>query len=355
LTASRRSLKLSGQARHAAAAEETMRNLTRRAALALTSGALACALVAAPAAAQTYPSRPITLIVPFAAGGPTDVIARLLGAVMGQKLGQQIIVENVAGAGGTNAAGRVARTPADGYTLLIHHIALPLGASLYKGLSYDTATAFAPIGLINYGPYVLTSKLDFPASTAKEAFEQFQKNSDKINFAHAGLGSGSHMCGLMLMQSLNFKGNFVAYRGTGPALNDVVAGQVDVLCDQTTNTFPQIEAKKIKSFAITSPQRSPRFPEIPTMAEVGLPALDINVWHALYAPKGTPADVLDRLHATLQDALNDKTVQERFEQLGTLLFPPDERSRDAHAKKLASELVRLRGIVQAAGIEAAAN
>ncbi|MET0606040.1 MAG: tripartite tricarboxylate transporter substrate-binding protein [Beijerinckiaceae bacterium] len=332
-----------------------MSNINRRATFVLATGALASSLFAVQASAQPYPGRPVTLIVPFAAGGPTDVIARMLGVVMSQKLGQQIIIENVAGAGGTTAAARVARSPADGYTLLIHHIALPLGASLYKSLTYDTATAFEPIGLINYGPYVLTSKLDFAPNSAKEAFEAFRKNSDKITFAHAGVGSGSHMCGLMLMQALNFKGNFVAYRGTGPALNDVVAGQVDVLCDQTTNTFPQIEAKKVKNFAITSPQRSPKFPDMPTMAEVGAPSVDINVWHALYAPKGVPSDILGRLHASLQDALNDKTVQERFDQLGTLLFPSAERSREAHGKKLASELERLRGIVQSAGVEASAN
>lgn len=307
------------------------------------------------AAAQTFPNKPITLVVPFAAGGPSDVIARLLGASMSQKLNQQVIVENTAGAGGTNAAGRVARADADGYTMLIHHIALPLGASLYKNLTYDTATAFETLGLVNYGPYVLTSKLDYKANTPKELFDSFKANSDKITFAHAGVGSGSHLCGLMLMQAIGFKANFAAYRGTGPALNDIVAGQVDVLCDQTTNTFPQIEAKKIKAFAITSPQRSPRFPDIPTMAELGHPQLDVNVWHALYVPKGTPADVQKILHDALQSALNDKSVEERFTQLGTLLFPPAQRTQAAHREKLDSELARLKKLVTEAGLEASSN
>ncbi|WP_342358497.1 tripartite tricarboxylate transporter substrate-binding protein [Terrarubrum flagellatum] len=316
---------------------------------------LAGLLTALPAKAQNYPEKPITLIVPFAAGGPTDVIARLLGVVMGQKLGQQIIIENIAGAGGTTAAGRVARMAPDGYTLLIHHIALPLGASLYKNLPYDTATAFEPLGLINYGPYVLTTKLDYPAKTPAELFDSFRKNAAKITFAHAGVGSGSHLCGLVLMQALGFKSDFVAYRGTGPALNDVVAGQVDVLCDQTTNTFPQIAAKTIKAFAITSAQRSPQFKDIPTMAEVGLPTLDVNVWHGLYAPRGTPVEILNKVHAALQEALADKTVLQRFDDLGTLPFPENERSREAHGKKLTSELMRLRAVVQSAGIEAVSN
>ncbi|MGL5733307.1 MAG: tripartite tricarboxylate transporter substrate-binding protein [Beijerinckiaceae bacterium] len=307
------------------------------------------------AQAQAFPSKPLTIIVPFAAGGPTDVIARLLGVVMGQKLGQTIVIENTAGAGGTVAAARAARADADGHTMLIHHIALPLGAALYKNLTYDAATAFETLGLVNYGPYVLTTKLDYPSKTPQELFSSFKTNTDKITFAHAGLGSGSHMCGLMLMQGIGFKGNFVAYRGTGPALNDVVAGQVDVLCDQTTNTFPQIESKKIKPFAITSPERSPRFPDIPTMKELGYPSIDINVWHALYVPKGTPADVQKKLHEALQHALDDAAVKERFAQLGTLLFPAEQRTQAAHREKLSVELVRLRKLAADAGLEATAQ
>lgn len=311
---------------------------------------LGAALAPSIATAQAYPNRPISLVVPFAAGGPSDVISRLIGAKMSERLGQQIIIENIAGAGGTVAASRVAKQPADGYTLLVHHVALPLGAALYKNLSYDTATAFETIGLINYGPYVLTSKSDYPAKTPQELFASFKTNTDKITFAHAGVGSGSHLCGIMLMQAVGFKGNFVAYRGTGPALNDVVAGQVDVLCDQTTNTFPQIEAGKIKAFATTAPVRNPKFPNIPTTAELGLPNLDTKVWHAMYAPKGVPADILDKLNAALQFALEDKLVQTRFEELGTDLYPANQRSRAEHAKLLESELKRMMDIAQSAGI-----
>lgn len=316
----------------------------------VVGAALAFALAPSIVMAQAYPNRTITLIVPFAAGGPSDVISRLVGAKMSEKLGQTVIIENIAGAGGTVAASRAAKLPADGYSLLVHHIALPLGAALYKNLAYDTATAFEPIGLINYGPYVLTTKMDYAANTPSELFASFKANSDKITFAHAGVGSGSHLCGIMLMQAIGFKGNFVAYRGTGPALNDVVAGQVDVLCDQTTNTFPQIEGKKIKAFATTAPVRNPKFPMIPTTAELGLPKLDTKVWHALYTPKGVPVDILDKLHAALQFALEDKLVQARFEELGTDLYPANQRSRAAHAELLAIELKRMMDIAQSAGI-----
>jgi tripartite-type tricarboxylate transporter receptor subunit TctC len=314
--------------------------------------ALAIGLASGAALAQTFPAKPITLVVPFAAGGPSDTIGRLVAAKMSDKLGQQIVVENIAGAGGTVAADRVSKLPADGYTLLLHHIALPLGAALYKNLKYDTATAFDTLGLINTGPYVLTTKSAYPAANAAELFKSFKDNGPSVNFAHAGIGSGSHMCGLMLMQTLGFKSNFVAYRGTGPALNDVVAGHVDILCDQTTNTFPQIAEKKIKPFAITSPERSKKFPDIPTMKEVGLPTLDLAVWHALYAPKGLPGDVTRALTGALEHALNDAQVIARFDQLGTFLFPQNARGPEAHRARLDAELKRMREVVATAGIEA---
>jgi tripartite-type tricarboxylate transporter receptor subunit TctC len=327
---------------------------SRRAAIALATllpFAIA-GLSVGPAMAQAYPSKPITLVVPFAAGGPSDTISRLIAAKMGETLGQTIVIENIAGAGGTIAADRVSKLPADGYTLLVHHIALPLGASLYKNLKYDTATAFDTLGLINTGPYVLTTKMAFPANTPAELFAAFKAPGAKITFAHAGVGSGSHLCGLMLMQALGFQAEFVAYRGTGPALNDVVGGHVDVLCDQTTNTFPQISEKKIKAFGITSSVRAPLFPEIPTFDDIGLKGLDLAVWHALYAPKGLPADITKKLTDALTKALDDKTVIERFDQLGTYMFPVDQRGPDAHRAKLMSELSRLREVVAKANIEA---
>ncbi len=302
------------------------------------------------ATAQTYPARPVTLVVPFAAGGPSDVISRLIALKMGEKLGQQIIVENIAGAGGTVAADRVSRTAPDGYTLLVHHIALPLGASLYKNLKYDTATAFETLGLINTGPYVLTSKAGLAAADFKELAAYLKNKSNKVTMAHAGVGSGSYICSLMLMQALGFEADMVAYRGTGPALNDVVGGHVDILCDQTTNTFPQIVDKKIKAFAITSAERSSQFPDIPTMDEVGLKGLDLAVWHALYAPKGLPADVKAKVTEALEAALKDPMIAQRFVDLGTFLFPEGARGDVAHRAKFDAELSRMRAIVEKAGI-----
>jgi tripartite-type tricarboxylate transporter receptor subunit TctC len=328
--------------------EFDMLHPTRRA---LMAAAVCLVAGASGAAAQTYPAKPITLIVPFAAGGPSDTISRLVGAKMSEKLGQQIVIENIAGAGGTVAADRVSKMQPDGYVLLVHHIALPLGAALYKNLKYDTATAFDTLGLINTGPYVLTTKAAFPANDSKELFAAFKQAKDKkITFAHAGMGSGSYMCGLILQQMLGFEADFVAYRGTGPALNDVVAGHVDVLCDQTTNTFPQIADKKIKPFAITSKERSKQFPEIPTMDEVGLKGLDLAVWHSLYAPKGLPADIKAKITDALEFALKDKLVIERFEGLGTFLFPEGQRGPDAHRAKFEAEMVRMREVVANAGI-----
>ena len=325
------------------------RTLNRRSAIGTVAMFAATIATAGIAQAQSYPTHPITLLVPFAAGSATDTVARLVSAKMSAQLGQPIVIENLAGAGGTIAAARAARSTPDGYTLLIH-TTIALSAVLYKHLDYDTATAFEPLGLINSGPYVLTSKLGYEAKDAKDFLASLKERGEKVAFAHAGVGTGSHLCALMLMQAMNFKTNLVPYRSTSLAMNDVVAGQVDVLCDQTTNSFPLIQSKSVHAYAITSAKRNPRFPDIPTMTELGLPQVDVTVWHGLYAPKGTPVEILDRLHAALQAALADPTVDARLEELGTELFPPDQRSREAHAKKLASELTRLREVVQKAGV-----
>jgi tripartite-type tricarboxylate transporter receptor subunit TctC len=301
------------------------------------------------AQAQSYPTHAITLLVPFAAGSATDTVARLVSAKMSAQLGQPIVIDNLAGAGGTIAAARAARSEPDGYTLLIH-TTIALSAVLYRHLDYDTATAFEPLGLINNGPYVLTSKLNYDAKDAKDFLASLKERGEKVAFSHAGVGTGSHLCALMLMQAMDFKTNLVPYRSTSLAMNDVVAGQVDVLCDQTTNSFPLIKAKSVRAYAITSPKRNPLFPDIPTMTELGFPQVDVTVWHGLYAPKGTPVVILDKLHAALEVALADPTVDARLAELGTELFPADQRSREAHAKKLASELVRLREVVQKAGV-----
>jgi tripartite-type tricarboxylate transporter receptor subunit TctC len=305
---------------------------------------------AGPSLAQNYPNKPITLIVPFAAGGPSDSIGRLIGRSMSETLGQQIVIENVAGAGGAAGAARVAKAPADGYTLLIHHVALSAGASLYKNPGYDTVTAFEPVGLVNYGPFVLISKKDFPSQNLKDLLARLRTEGPKTNVAHAGVGSGSHLCGLMLGQALGTSFNYVPYRGTGPALNDVVGGQVDLLCDQTTNALPQIQAATVKPFGVTSLQPIPQLPNLPTVASE-IPGFDLSVWHGVYAPKGTPKETIERLNAALQKALADAEIQRRFTDLGTLLFPAGQRSPAALQAKLESEVKHWAAVAKAAGVE----
>jgi tripartite-type tricarboxylate transporter receptor subunit TctC len=308
--------------------------------------------LAAGAAAQDFPSRVVTLVVPFAAGGPSDAIARLIAQSMSATLKQQVVIENVAGAGGTTGAARVARAEPDGHTLLIHHVALPAGASLYKSLPYDTRTAFEPVGLVNTGPMVLVSKKDFPAKNAKDLFAYLKANGDKALIANAGVGSNSHICGILLGQSLGFKPSFVAYRGTGPAMNDIIAGQVDLVCDQSTTAVPQIEGGTVIAHAVTSKERLDAIPNVPTAAESGLPAFDLTIWHGLYAPKGTPQDRIAILHGALQKALGDPTVTARFKSVGTTTYPADERSPEAHKKRFLAEIDRIAALMKAAGVEA---
>ena len=254
-------------------------------------------------------------------------------------------------AGGTAGAARVAKAPADGYTLLIHHVALSAGAALYRNPGYDTLTAFEPVGLVNYGPFVLITKKDYPATGLKDLLARLKTEGPKTNVAHAGVGSGSHLCGLMLGQALSTRFNYVPYRGTGPALNDVVAGQVDMLCDQSTNAVPQVQAGTVKAFAVSSPQPIAQLPNVPTMASE-IPSFDLSVWHGVYGPKGMPRDVVEKLHRALQTALADAEIQRRFADLGTLLFPADQRSPAALQAKLEGEVRHWTTVVQTAGVEA---
>jgi tripartite-type tricarboxylate transporter receptor subunit TctC len=316
----------------------------------LATAAVAILALQGVALGQAYPNKPITLIVPYAAGGPSDAIARMVARVMADNLGQQIVIENVAGAGGTAGAARVAKSAPDGYTLLVHHLALAAGASLYSNPGYDTLTAFEPVGLINYGPFVLTSKATLEPNNLKDMLAKLKVDGSKLSTAHAGVGSGSHLCGIMLQQALGTKFNFVPYRGTAPALNDLVGGQVDVLCDQTTNALPQINAKTVKAFGVTAPQPITQLPGIPTLGSE-IPGFELSVWHAVYATKGVPTDVVNKLNAALQKALADQDVQKRFTDLGTLLFPADQRAPAALQAKLRKEVAHWAGVVRAAEIK----
>jgi tripartite-type tricarboxylate transporter receptor subunit TctC len=310
----------------------------------------ASVLAVAPAHAQGYPSKPVSMIVPFPAGSATDTVARALGQKMSEKLGQPIIIDNVAGAGGTIAAAKAARAPADGYTVLIH-TTIALSAALYKNLPYDTATAFEPVGLVNVGPYVFVSNPAFRAKDGKDLIATLKADAAKVNMANAGVGTGSHMCAVMLSQALGVQPTFIPYKSTNLALQDVMAGHSDLLCDQTTNALPHLAAGKIKAFAITAPQRSANFPGVPTMRELGLPQVDTAVWHGVYAPKGTPAAVVRQLNEALQVALSDTAVQKRLADMGTELFPAAERTPAAHAQYLAKDLARAREVVKAGNIQ----
>ncbi|MEN5083501.1 tripartite tricarboxylate transporter substrate-binding protein [Bosea sp. TWI1241] len=319
---------------------------TRRAAIA----ALLAFGLSAPAAAQTFPNRPITMIVPFAAGGPSDVIARLLGEHMSRSLGQQVVVENVAGAGGTAGAKRLVASDADGHTLLIHHLALAAAPALYNNLGYETKKAFAPIGLVNTGPMVIAGKMTLGPADAKAFFDHARKQADKLTIAHAGVGSNSHLCATLMSQALGVKFAQVAYRGTGPAMNDLVAGQVDVLCDQSTTAVPQIQGGKIRPYAVTSAERLDVLPDTPTSREAGI-AIDMTIWHGIYAPAGTPDATLDKLNKALSAALKEPSVLDRFKAVGTSAFPQGDWTRAAHAKRFADEVDKWAKTLAAAGVK----
>ncbi len=304
------------------------------------------------ASAQDYPSRTITMIVPFAAGGPSDAIARLLAQSMSGTLKQQIVIENVAGAGGTTGAARLAKSEPDGYTILIHHVALAAGASLYKSLPYDTLGDVETVGLVNYGPMVVTTKKDYAANDAKALFTKLKSDGGKTTAAHAGVGSNSHLCNLLLQQALDVKFTEAAYRGTGPAMNDLVGGQVDLLCDQSTTAVPQIQGNSIKAFAVTSKDRLGVIPTVPTMAEAGFPGFEFVIWHGLYAPKGTPKAAVDTLNRALQAALDDPAVKARFADVGTQTFPASERTPQAHRARFEKEVATWKDVIGKSGISA---
>lgn len=315
----------------------------------LTAAALTAGLAFSPASAQTYPDRPITLIVPYAAGGPSDVLGRLIGQSLSTTLGQTVLIENVGGAGGTTGAARAARAAPDGYTILIHHLALAAGATLYRNLAYDTVNDFEPIGLINQGPFVIVSKTGLATTTIAEFIDHVKKTGRGMSFGTAGVGSGSHLCNMMLQSQLGVKINEIPYRGTGPAMNDLVAGQLDALCDQTTNSIPQIQGNRIRAYAVTALQRVEQLANLPTLHEAGLPNFEVTVWHALYAPRGTPAAIVQRLNAALEVALKEPTVLQRFADLGTTAFPAGQRGPAEARARLESEVAKWRKVIQESG------
>lgn len=302
--------------------------------------------------AQEYPNKPITLIVPFSAGGPTDTVARMIGQSMGTRLKQQIIVENIGGAGGTIAAARAAKSNPDGYTLFLHHIGHSTAPSLYRKLAYNAIDDFAPIGLVTDVPMTLVARKNFPAKDFKELLAYVKANKDKISLANAGVGSASHLCGMLFMSAINTELTTVPYKGTAPAMNDLLGGQVDLMCDQTTNTTAYIKSEKIKVYGLTSKTRLSSLPNVPTLNEAGLPGFEIVVWHGLYAPKGTPKPVVDTLSAALQHALKDPAVKQRFADLGTEPVAENRATPEALRAHLKAEIDKWAPIIKKAAIYA---
>jgi tripartite-type tricarboxylate transporter receptor subunit TctC len=303
-------------------------------------------------AQSAYPTKTITMIVPFAAGGPTDTVARLVAQSMGNTLKQTVLVENVAGAGGTIGAARAAKANPDGYTLFLHHIGQSTAPTLYRKLPYNAIDSFEPIGLVTDVPMTFVARANFPAKDFKELLAYVKANKDKVTYANAGVGSASHLCGMLFMSAIGTDFTTVPYKGTGPAMNDLLGGQVDFMCDQTTNTTSQIKSGKIKVYGVTTKTRVPSLPNVPTLNEAGLPNFEVAVWHGLYAPKGTPKPVIDSLANALQHALKDPNVKSRFAELGTEPVPESKAKPEALRAFLKAEIDKWSPIIKKAGVYA---
>ena len=305
-----------------------------------------------PVHAEQYPSKVITIIVPYAAGGPTDTVARLLGKSMGPLLKTQIIIENVVGAGGTIASAKAAGSAPDGYTLFLHHIGLSTAPSLYRKLPFDPVRDLEPIGQVGDVAMTLVARKDFPAKDLKELIAYVKANKDKVNLANAGLGAASHLCGMLFMSALQTEFTTIPYSGTGPAMNDLLGGQVDFMCDQTTNTTSHIKAGKIKVYGVTTKARVGSLPDVPTLQEGGLAGFEVAVWNGLYAPKATPKPVIDTLSKALQEALQDPALRQRFAELGTEPATREQATPGSLRTKLKSEIEKWGPIIKKAGVYA---
>lgn len=316
-----------------------------------TTLALLALAAAAPVWAD-YPDRPITIIVPFAAGGPTDKVARDLGEAMRKPLGgQNIIIENAAGAGGTLGANKVAKASNDGYTLLLHHIGISTAPSLYRNMPYKTLDDFEYLGMINEVPMTLIGRPSLPANNYAELAKWIDANKGKINLANAGIGAASHLCGLLFQSSIKVEMTTVPYKGTAPAMTDLMGGQVDIMCDQTTNTSAQIAAGKVKGFAVTTSKRltTQALKNLPTLDEAGVKGFNVSVWHGLYAPKGTPKAITDKINAALRVALKDPEFINREESLGAVVITDARIGGAEHKKFVESEIAKWSPIIKAAG------
>jgi putative tricarboxylic transport membrane protein len=312
---------------------------------------LAIALHSAPAAAQ-YPNKPITVIVPFAAGGPTDVVTRLVGDHMSRTLGQTLVVENIGGAGGTLGMTRAAQAQPDGYTIAVGNMGTQSAApALYPNLKYDPAKSFAQVGIVNYTPQSIVAKKDTSAKTLREFIDYLKANNTKLTYGHAGVGSISHVSGLVFNAKFGLTPNLVPYRGTGPAIRDLVGGQIDYMVDQSLNVIPQIQAGTIKAYAVAAPERLSSLPDVPTTGEVGVDFI-FSAWNAMVAPKGTPNEIVARLADALSKALDDPAIQKRYVELGSSAPKSADRGPAALQKLVESEVARITPVIKAAGVTA---
>ncbi|HUQ27290.1 MAG TPA: tripartite tricarboxylate transporter substrate binding protein BugD [Usitatibacter sp.] len=312
----------------------------------------AAMLFAAAATAQEYPSRTITVIVPFAAGGPTDTVTRLVAQSMTKTLGQTVIVENTAGAGGTIGVEKVATAKPDGYTLLLMHIGISTAPSLYRNLRFDPTKDLEPIGLVTNVPMTVIANKDFPPKDMQGLIAYVKANKDKVTYANAGVGAASHLCGMLLLSAMQTDVTTVPYKGTGPAMTDLIGGQVNFMCDQTTNTTPQIKGGKVKAYAVTTKQRLKSLADVPTADEAGLKGFEVTVWHGMWAPHNTPKAVIDKLTKALQAALKDPGVVAKFADLGTEPVPENQATPAALGAHLKSEIAKWAPIIKKAGIYA---
>jgi tripartite-type tricarboxylate transporter receptor subunit TctC len=313
---------------------------------------LALAAAAAASFAQGYPTRPVTLVVPFAAGGPTDVVARALGQAMSKTLGQTVLIENKLGAGGTLAAAHVAKSAPDGYTLLIHHNGMSTAPALYRKLPFNPLTDFEYVTQVVDVPMTLLGRKDLPPKDLPELIGYLKANAAKVNLAHAGLGAVSHLCGMMFRQSIGVELQTVPYQGTAPAMNALLGGQVDLLCDQTTQTTQHIKAGSVKLYGVTTRERIKALPDAPTLHEQGLRNFEVVVWHGVYAPKGTPREAIDKVNAAVRAALKDPTVMQRMSELGAEIVPEAKLSPDGLRSWLKTEIDRWGPVIRAAGVYA---
>jgi len=302
--------------------------------------------------AQGYPTKAITLVVPFAAGGPTDIVARTLAGVMTKSLGQTVVVENKAGAGGTLAAGHVMRAAPDGYTYLIHHNGMATAPALYRKLPYNPQTDFEHVSQVIDVPMTLLGRKSLPANTFPELLAYMKAQGDKINLAHAGLGAVSHLCGMVLRQAVGVDMTTVPYQGTGPAFQALLGGQVDILCDQTTQTTPHIKAGTVKFYGVTTRDRIKVLPDAPTLAEQGLKGFEVVVWHGIYAPKNTPKDATEKFASALRAALKDPAVVQRMTELGAEFVPDSKLTPEGLRSWLKQETERWGPVIKAAGVYA---